>query len=650
MHPPLTNVAEKYVAALAASEPQPRFVSLKITRKGNAPAQYLKKIALTRLAASIKFESVEHFKGDTYTCKIAGQVTNFRFAVTAARDKLPWFNLSFRELESLAASTTVLLVIWNSSREDEWCNELHAFCLPPDAIHERLKESKAAILLSALQATLRKLQRDQTLSPEHRNSILEKLPRIPEKVDNVDRIASLEKLKKRFEDVFANELDDLSALKDEERIAAHHLLAKLKERLRTLLLHIHPTSSGGFIVQHDKTESVLMDVTPSLWTKLYLGDIESALLRSAYAGGIEIDETTDFIETIAHPYDPTKTKVDTRPITVDLLVRRISHGEIDLNPAFQRKAGLWTPQQKSQLIESLLIRIPLPSFYFDATDDSRWLVVDGLQRLVAFKDFIAGSMPLVGLEYLVQYNGKRFEDLPRPLRRAIDESQVTIHLIQPGTPPEVKFNIFRRVNTGGLVLTAQEIRHALNQGPVVQLLTDMASMPEFLSATGGSISANRMADREFVLRFLAFTVTPYSEYRTPDMDSFLSAQMGRLNKLEMHYRSYEERFRNAMNTAISIFGKHAFRKQYFKTQSRSLINKALFETWSVHLGSLDGSDTDIVLQNAEKLLSLALDLNRDPEFEKAISQGTADVARVRRRFSAVGAVINAVLKGESDAD
>ena len=271
--------------------------------------------------------------------------------------------------------------------------------------------------------------------------------------------------------------------------------------------------------------------------------------------------------------------------------------------------------------------------------------MDGLQRLTAFKDFLTHDMALEGLEYLVQYNEKRFGELPRPLRRLIEESQVTVHLIQTGTPPEVKFNIFRRVNTGGLVLTPQEIRHALNQGPAVNLLTDLATSSEFLDATTYSIPTDRMGDREFVLRFLAFSISDYTEYRVADMDAFLSVQMGRLNRSVTSFGDLKQRFARAMVNARVLFGKHAFRKLYDPQQSRSPINKALFETWSVALGKLSESESRILVSRREQVLNEAIHLNNNEDFYRAISQGTADVSRVKKRFSAVESLIASVVKG-----
>ena len=131
----------------------------------------------------------------------------------------------------------------------------------------------------------------------------------------------------------------------------------------------------------------------------------------------------------------------------------------------------------------------------DATDDDRWLVVDGLQRLTVLRRFVVDQeFALTELEFLTDFNGKRFKDLPRAMQRRIEETQVTVNLIPPGTPPDVKFNIFKRINTGGLPLSPQEIRHALNQGPAAWMLHDIAS------AANGSGRTHRPVARRVLRR------------------------------------------------------------------------------------------------------------------------------------------------------
>ncbi len=358
--------------------------------------------------------------------------------------------------------------------------------------------------------------------------------------------------------------------------------------------------------------------------------------------GVEVEDSGN--ETITEPFDPTLIRVDTKPMTIDLLLARIRHGEIDLAPDFQRKAGIWKAESRSKLIESILIRIPLPAFYMDATNDERWLVVDGLQRLTALKQFaIDKTLRLSKLDFLKQLEGKSYDELHRSYQRRIDETQVTIYLIEKGTPDGVKFNIFQRINTGGLPLSGQEIRHALNQGKASRLLVRLANMVEFKKAVDYGIRDDRMADRECVLRFLTFTITPYTKY-DKDLDGFLNKGMADINKMsERDIEHLQHRFQRAMNAAFNIFGKEAFRKRYKETAPRSPINKALFESWSVNLSKLNNEQLQLLQTRKLLLQEKFIALMNDPAFNSAVSQATGDSNKVKLRFSAIEQLIQEVL-------
>ena len=125
-----------------------------------------------------------------------------------------------------------------------------------------------------------------------------------------------------------------------------------------------------------------------------------------YGTGVELEDTSGGGE-ITEPFDPDKIRVDARQMTIGQLITRIRHNELNLAPGFQRKPGIWTPVAQSRLIESILIRVPLPAFYFDVSDDDCWVVVDGLQRLTAIKRFVVeNSLRLQGLEFLNQCEGQ----------------------------------------------------------------------------------------------------------------------------------------------------------------------------------------------------------------------------------------------------
>ncbi len=223
----------------------------------------------------------------------------------------------------------------------------------------------------------------------------------------------------------------------------------------------------------------------------------------------------------------------------------------------------------------------------------------------------------------------------------LNETDIVVYQIQPGTPDDVKFDIFRRINTGGEPLSAQEIRHALNQGDVTQWLERLANSDAFKDATERGVSPKRMDDRECVLRFLAFSLSPPTSYKENNFDLFLNSAMQRANKLDSKVlQEYENLFYKAMNTAQQIFCGDAFRKRYNEMDSRYPINKALFEAWSVALGKLDANEYSSLIRDRAvvktKFLSL---MNDDKEFEAAISQGTGSVKRVRYRFAQIENII-----------
>lgn len=354
----------------------------------------------------------------------------------------------------------------------------------------------------------------------------------------------------------------------------------------------------------------------------------------------KIDESSEIIK----PFDPTKIDITQKVLTIDLLVKRLQNSRIDLYTEFQREGNLWEEGDQSRLIESLLVRIPLPAFYFDGTDDNRWKVVDGLQRLYTLKNFIVDkTLKLTKLEFLKdQYDGFGFAQLPTFLQARIEETNITAYVINPGTPPEVKFNIFKRINTGGIVLTPQEIRHALNQGIPADFVKELAKLPEFKKATGHMKKIKRMEDRDFVTRFIAFHLF-LKDYKS-DLDSFLNNAMSHLKDLSVEERlKIKQDFQKAMNAAYSIFGIDAYRKRYNKKESRKPLNKALFEAWSVNLARLTESEISHLVEKKENLKDEFILIMNEDKFNKAISASTGDIKAVDKRFSKIKHIIEKTL-------
>ena len=352
--------------------------------------------------------------------------------------------------------------------------------------------------------------------------------------------------------------------------------------------------------------------------------------------------TNDSDAPIEKPFNPKEINIKSKTMSLDNIIKRIRESEIDMAPDFQRKGDLWTPDKQSRLIESMLIKLPLPAFYFDGTEDEKWLVVDGLQRLSAIKNFVVDeSLRLQGLEFLENISGKTFSELPRNYRRMIEETEIVAYIINPGTPADVKFNIFKRINTGGLVLEPQEIRHALNQGIPSKFVAQLAQLESFKEATQNVIATDRMLDREFVTRFLAFYLNGPKGYK-PDLDTFMTSSMGQLkSKTTDELNKITEAFDKAMKLSKIIFGKWAFRKVYSIEERRKPINKALFEVWSVELANFTPEEQKRAeLRKKDIFQEFTKLMNDDETFVAAIKSATGDKGGVNYRYNKIHELLN----------
>ena len=307
-------------------------------------------------------------------------------------------------------------------------------------------------------------------------------------------------------------------------------------------------------------------------------------------------------------FDPSKIDITMKPLTLDSLLKRIQKGEIEFDSSFQRKAGLWNKKQKSQLIESIFLRIPLPAFYFDASDEDRWLVIDGLQRVTTLKHFVVDrTFRLQEMEFFPELNGCVYDQLPRAFQRRIDETVINVYLVNPSTPDNVKYNIFKRINTGGLALEAQEIRNALFQGNATQFLQDCAALPCFVAATGGSVKSERMLDREFVLRYVSFCYLDLNQY-SGNIDEFLNAGMKYLNHAAKgELEQIEKEFKSVMNNMHNLMGKNTFRKICYDGRRRP-INKVIFESWCYVIKNLPRTDVQRLIKYKGEVQKKYMDL------------------------------------------
>jgi hypothetical protein len=365
--------------------------------------------------------------------------------------------------------------------------------------------------------------------------------------------------------------------------------------------------------------------------------------------GIQEMEDNEEIEredlgAIVVPFNPNQIKITTRPESMQMILERLEHHEINLNPDFQRDF-VWDEKKQSRLIESMILKLPIPPFYFDGKDDNRWEVVDGLQRLSTVKRFVLdGILKLDGLEFLQQLNGLHFHELSREMQRRIKSYSITVHIIEAGTPDEVKYNIFKRINTGGVVLEPQEIRHALHQGVAAAFVKELSETEAFREATNHAIRTKRMEDRDFATRFLTFYLHPDLQDYVSDLDGYMSKTMGELQRTtEAERAGIKAAFIRAMEASLAIFGNDAFRKRYDQNDTRKPINKALFEVLSVSFARLPEAELACVVARGATFRELFVAKMHEDKFRRSITQGTAKRDAIDTRMEAIGTIIKQTL-------
>lgn len=158
--------------------------------------------------------------------------------------------------------------------------------------------------------------------------------------------------------------------------------------------------------------------------------------------GSKTNSTIESKSAVTFHYHPNDIDFTTTHLSVGKIIKRLKDKEIDILPEKRD----WASIKQSRFIESILVRIPLPSFYFDGNDDKNWQVVDGLKRLKTLNNFVLNQKRLENLEYLPTYNGMTFRSLPRDLQRRIEETTIISYILNSGVPTDFKHSIFKRIN------------------------------------------------------------------------------------------------------------------------------------------------------------------------------------------------------------
>lgn len=351
----------------------------------------------------------------------------------------------------------------------------------------------------------------------------------------------------------------------------------------------------------------------------------------AQSEGVELEDDMLELKKDKPGYGPENIYVENKPFSISMIMDLIEDGDLEVAPNFQRNF-VWDRTRQSKLIESILLGLPLPSIYLSQYSDGKLTIVDGLQRIRTIQSFMNDELELCNMEYFEKCNGKKYsqlkEILPLLQFRRFRQTQIMCFVIDYRSPEALKFDLFRRLNTGGKALNDQEIRNCLSRPQLQALLKEMVSVKEFSLATNDSVNDARMAAQEMALRFIYF----YEQYREDnpigeyngEMRGSLDAYVEKLNRLSKNELSkYIDPFRNGMQMAFDLFGKHAFRKiSRNKNNQKNPINKPLMLAISVLLAKYYDVYKDKVSEKKNLENELAQLLDDDSNFLKVITTST----------------------------
>ncbi|ADZ90201.1 DUF262 domain-containing protein [Marinomonas mediterranea] len=447
-------------------------------------------------------------------------------------------------------------------------------------------------------------------------------------------------------------------------------LTKINQSIQSATVSFGGSNSEG----NDSSTDLARDVD------FDMSDLVDLSSLTGVDDGSELDSEEGFDDELENEEDDSELIVPNirrQTPTLYALYQRLTYEEIEIQPDYQRKDRIWKDEKKSKLIESILMGLPLPIFYFGERKNDNWVVIDGLQRITTVQDFMMGDFPLKLDKDSPVYeaNGKFFTDFDRKLTRLINEFEITAYVIEMEEEPKDSGNVnqfiielFHRINTYGVKLSEQEIRSAINFGSSVFYLKFLASSSTFIAATNNTVNPKRQKDLKVCLSGLAFLIFGYKNFRSSKYDDFLNKTMNWINSQnfqkitnendEVDYKSESpaivsltSRFESSLNYNLELFGESAFKKN--RNQNRKEpVSKTLFEVLVTLFANINEKQKEIIREKKDKFIDCLYDAiqndskeyaewmspvyqNSDRGLHYALSTSTGKKVTINYRFEAI---------------
>jgi hypothetical protein len=316
-------------------------------------------------------------------------------------------------------------------------------------------------------------------------------------------------------------------------------------------------------------------------------------------------------------------------------------GDLTLQPQYQRNF-VATDLIASRLIESILLDVPIPVVYFAEEQDGKYSVIDGQQRLTSFLSYLEGHFPdnrpfkLSGLKVLPELNRKLFTDLNDEFQKKIKNTTIHSIIIKKESNPDIKFEIFERLNTGSTKLNEDEIRNTVYRGSYIDLLAELSENSIFHSLVKKDNFKKRMIYRGMILRFFALSEKSYLNYKA-SMKQFSNKELRDNRNITLDkIKEYKNRFEHSLDLVKIVFGENAFRRYIPGNEDEqgkwasTQINMALYDIQMV--GFVNYTKNEILSKAdaiREELLTL---MTTNLTFQNLIGYKTSNTDNVKKRF------------------
>ena len=336
------------------------------------------------------------------------------------------------------------------------------------------------------------------------------------------------------------------------------------------------------------------------------------------------------------PIDERKIYTEASEPTIKEICDRINRGKLDTQAEFQRNY-VWERKidLKSKLIESVLIKVPIPVVYVAEMNDGKEAVVDGQQRLHTLLDYCKkDGFRLQKLKILENLNGKTYDELPEDLQDKIDFYPIRMIKILKESHPEIKFDVFERLNKGSVKLNNQELRNCVYRGSFNALLRKLAFNKDFLKIQNLKEPNTRMKDVERILRFFAFADKGIQNYQSPTK-TFLNNYMEEKREISETEQSEKTAlFNKCAELCNTVFGELTAHRwiKYYDVKTGSIghtLNDGILDTQMI--GFLDYKKRDI-FPYAQVIRDAYLELVCMPNFVETVEIGTYSTRQTKKRM------------------